>query len=115
MSEGVSGCGMPAGRGIALLADIPDGERRDGRPQRVVRRKHSVIAMPVLARLRYQIRKLVQKLNRQKLDDAFRPRLRGLPLAAPADPGGGLVSREHVADVGDTAVWAAAHGKSLER
>ena len=32
---------MSARRGIAPLADIPDGQRRDGRSQRVVRRKQS--------------------------------------------------------------------------
>jgi hypothetical protein len=44
-------------RGIAMLADIPDGERRDGRPQRVVRREDRLIPMPVLARLWDEIRK----------------------------------------------------------
>ena len=48
---------VPAGRGIPLLSDIPDRQCRDGRPQRVVRREDAVIAMPVLAWLRDQIRK----------------------------------------------------------
>jgi hypothetical protein len=26
---------VPAGRGISLLADVAEGDRRDGRPQRV--------------------------------------------------------------------------------
>jgi hypothetical protein len=43
---------MPAGRGISPLADVPDRQRRDGRAQRVVRRKHPVITMPVLPRMR---------------------------------------------------------------
>jgi hypothetical protein len=36
---------MPASHGIAPLADIPDGERRDRPPQLVIWRKHPVIAM----------------------------------------------------------------------
>jgi hypothetical protein len=46
---------MPAGRGLALLADVPDRERRDGPPERVVRCKHSVISVPVLPRRRDEI------------------------------------------------------------
>ena len=41
---------MPAGTGVAWLADVPDRERRDGFPQPVIRRKHPVVAMPVLPR-----------------------------------------------------------------
>jgi len=54
---------LPAGRGIPLLSDIPDRQCRDGRPQRVVRREDAVIAMPVLAWLRDQIRKPIQELG----------------------------------------------------
>jgi hypothetical protein len=32
---------------VSLLADIPDGKRSDRLPERVVRRKHPVIPMPV--------------------------------------------------------------------
>jgi len=32
---------------VPLLADIPDGKRRDRLPQRVVRCEYSVIPMPV--------------------------------------------------------------------
>jgi hypothetical protein len=73
----VPGMGVFAGRGIPLLADIPDRQRRDGRPQRVIRRKHPVIAMPVLAWLWDQIRKPVEELKGRTLDDAAGPRLRG--------------------------------------
>jgi hypothetical protein len=75
---GVPGMGVVAGRGIPLHADVADGERRDGRPQRVVRREDSVIPMPVFARLRDQIRKPVQELKRRELDDVAGSRLRGL-------------------------------------
>jgi hypothetical protein len=40
----------PISRGIAPLADIPDGECRDGGPKLVIRGEHPVIAMPVLPR-----------------------------------------------------------------
>ncbi|MEX0670788.1 MAG: hypothetical protein WD060_10075 [Pirellulales bacterium] len=42
-------------RGIPPLADVPDGQCRDGRPQRVVQREDAVIPMPVLAWLRDEI------------------------------------------------------------
>jgi len=47
---------IPAGSGIAPLADVPDRERRDGLPQLGIRRKHPVIAMPVLPRRRDEVR-----------------------------------------------------------
>ena len=43
---------MPTGTGIAWLADVPDREPGHGPPQLVIRRKHPVIAMPVLPRRR---------------------------------------------------------------
>lgn len=46
---------MPARRGIAPLADIPDGGRRDSFAQPVIRREHPVKAMPVLAWRRDEI------------------------------------------------------------
>jgi hypothetical protein len=49
---------MPAGRGLAPLADIPDRQRRDGFSQLVVRREYSVIPMPVLPRRRDEIGQL---------------------------------------------------------
>jgi hypothetical protein len=62
--RGVTVAPMPAGRGLALLADVPDGERRDGSPQPVIRRKHPVIPVPVLPRRRDQIREPVEELKR---------------------------------------------------
>ena len=53
--RGVTGARMPAGTGVALLADVPDGERGDAFPQPVIRREHSVIPMPVLPRRRDEI------------------------------------------------------------
>ena len=43
---------MPAGRGLAPLDNVPNGECGDGPPQFVIRRKHPVVAVPVLARRR---------------------------------------------------------------
>jgi hypothetical protein len=60
------------------LAEIADRQRRDGRPERVVRREDAVIHVPMPSRLRDEIRKPVQKLNRRELDDSAGPRLRGL-------------------------------------
>jgi hypothetical protein len=51
---------MPARRGITRLADVPDRERRDGPPQLVIRRKHPVVAMPVLPRRWDEIGESVQ-------------------------------------------------------
>jgi hypothetical protein len=106
---------MPISRGIAPLADIPDGECRDGGPELVIRGEHPVIAMPVLSRRRDQIREPVEELKWGKLDDAVSARPRGLPPAPRADAVGRLVSGEHVADATDAAVFAADHGEPLQR
>ena len=114
-SRAVTVAPMPAGRGVAALANVPDRQRRDGFPQPVIRREYSVIAMPVLPWRRDVIGEVGEQLKRREFDDAIGPRPRGLPPATPPDPVGGFVPWQHVADVGDTAVWAAVHGKSLER
>jgi hypothetical protein len=106
---------MPTGRGISPLADIPDGERRDGGPELVIRGEHPVIPVPMLPRRRDQIREPVEELKWGKLDDDADARPRGLPPASRADPVGRLVSGEHVADAGDAAVFAADHGEPLQR
>ena len=54
---------MPTSRGITRLADIPDGERRDGGPELVIRGEHPVIAMPVLPRRRHEIGQPVQEVK----------------------------------------------------
>jgi hypothetical protein len=69
---------MPAGYGLALLADVADRQRRDGFPEPVVRREHSVVAVPMLPRRRDEIRKPVQELKRRQLDEAAGSRPRGL-------------------------------------
>jgi hypothetical protein len=55
---------MSISRGIAPLADIPDGECRDGPPQHVVRGKDAVVAMQVLPRRRDEIGEPVEELER---------------------------------------------------
>ena len=73
-----------------------------------------MVAMPMLPRRRDEIGQPIQKLERRELDDAARPRPRGLAAAARPDPVGGFVSGQHGADFGSTAVWAADHGEPLE-
>ena len=84
-------------------------------PELVIRRKHPVVAMPVLPRRRDEIGEPVQELNRRELDDAIGSRPRGLSAAARPDPGGGFVPRERVADADDAAVGVADHGEPFKR
>ena len=61
---------MPISRGIAPLADIPDGERRDGGPELVIRGENPWLvssrrAMPVLPRWRHEIGQPVQEVTRR--------------------------------------------------
>ena len=100
---------MPAGRDLAPLADVPDGEGRDGRPELVIRRKHPVIAMPVLPRRRHEISEPVKELKRREFDDDAGSRPRGFTAATPPDPVGGFVPWQHVADATDAAGRAADH------
>ena len=95
----------PAGRVLAPLADIPDGQCRDGPPELVVGRKHPRVPMPMPPRRRHEIREPVKKLKPREFDDAIGSWPRGLSRAARADPVGGLVSGEHVADFGCAAAW----------
>jgi len=60
--RGLSAGRMPAGRGLAPLADVPDRQRRDGFSQLVVRCKHPVIPMPVLPRRRDKVRQTIEEL-----------------------------------------------------
>ena len=106
---------MPISRGVTRLAYIPDGERRDGGPELVIRGEHPVIAMPVLPRRRHEGSEPVEELKWGKLDDAADARPRGLPPAPRANPVGRLVSREHVADAGDAAAPVTGYRESLER
>jgi hypothetical protein len=80
-------------RGIPPLADVPDRERRDGPPQLVIRRKHPVVAMPVLPRRRDEIGESIEELKRREFDDASGSRPRRFSPATPPDPGGSFVSR----------------------
>jgi hypothetical protein len=102
---------IPASRGIASLTDIPEGECRHGPPELVIRCKHSVIPVPMLARRRDEIGEPVQELKRRELDDAVRSRSRRLAAATGSDPVRRLMSRQHVADASDLAVCTAAHGE----
>jgi hypothetical protein len=70
------------GGGIARLANVPDGQCRDGLPQLVILRKHPVVAMPVLPRWRDEIGEPVEELKRREFDDAIGSRVaRSSPAA----------------------------------
>ena len=58
---------------VPLLADIPNGKRRDRLPQWVVRRKHPVIPMPVPPGRRDQRCQTVKKLKRRQFNDTTGP------------------------------------------
>ena len=57
---------MSTGTGIAWLADVPYCLRHDGPPELVIRRKHLVVAMPVLARRRDKVRQTIEELKCRK-------------------------------------------------
>jgi hypothetical protein len=103
--RGTTGGRMPTGHSLAPLADVHDRQRRHRPPELVVRCKHHVVAMPVLARRRHEIGEPVEVLKRRELDDAIGSRPRGLPPTPPPAPFGHLVPREHVSDLGDAAGW----------
>ena len=113
MSLGRSGPGVRSG-----FLETPR-TRFGGGPELVIRCKHPVIPVPVLARRRHEIGEPVEKLKRRELDDAVRPRPRGLSRAARTDPVGGPngdpASGEHVADFGCAAACVTCHRESLER
>ena len=53
--RGVTVARIPAGTGVAPLANVPDRQRRDSPPELVVGCKHPVIPVPVLPRRRDEI------------------------------------------------------------
>ena len=69
-----------ARRGLLPLADVPDRKRRDGRPERVIRRKHPVIRVAVLPRRRHEIGQPIEKLTRREIDDAIGSWPRGIDI-----------------------------------
>ena len=78
---GVTFVPMPAGSGLAALADVADRECRDAFPQLVVRREHPVVAMAVLPRRRDEIGEPVQELKRWSRNS------NGVSSMTPVDPG----------------------------
>ncbi len=71
--------------------------------------------MPVPPRRRHEICEPVKKLTRREFDHAIGSWPRGLSRAARADPVGGLVPGEHVANASDAAACVVGYGQSLER
>jgi len=61
----------PVRLGLLPLADVADRERRDGGPERVIRRKRPVIPVLVPPWRRHEIGEPVQKLKRREFDDAI--------------------------------------------
>ena len=102
---------------VAALLCLPTftfGQRRDGPPQQVVRRKHAVVPVPVFSRWRHEIGEPIKELKRRQLDDAIHIGPRGFSRPSRADPVAGLVPRQHVADAGDAAVFTAPHGEPFQ-
>ena len=62
---------IPASRGIASLTDIPEGECRHGPPELVIRCKHSVIPVPMLARRRDEIGEPVLRIVQMLLGGRY--------------------------------------------
>ena len=100
---------------VPLLADIPDGKRRDRLPQRVVRRKHPVIPVPVPPGRWDQRCQPVKKLKRRQLDDTTGPGPRRLPRASRANPVPALVLRQGVANPLRAVARARHNQKPIER
>jgi hypothetical protein len=65
------------------------------------------MVMAVFSRWRDEIGKSVQELERREFDDTFGSRPRGLSAPSRADPIGGLVSRQPIAEASDVAVRTA--------
>jgi hypothetical protein len=63
---------MPAGRGVARSANVSDGHRRDGPPGRVVRRKHRLVAMPVLRQRWDKVSQTIEKRKWRELNIVIR-------------------------------------------
>ena len=100
---------------VPLLADIPDGKRRDRRPQQVVRRKHPVIPMPVPPGRWDQRCQTVKKLKRRQLDDTTGPGPRRLSRASRANPVPALVPGQDVANPLRAVASARHNRKPIER
>ena len=70
--------GMPAGRVLAALANVPDRQRCDGFPQPAIQGKHPVVAVPVFSRRRHKVRHTIKELSPTNSPDRdFSPLLRG--------------------------------------
>ena len=76
--------GMPAGRVLAALANVPDRQRCDGFPQPVIQGKHPVVAVPVFSRRRHKVRHTIKELKRRQLDYAGRKAGGASPAGAAA-------------------------------
>ena len=66
---------------------FPFRQRHDGWPQRVVRRKHAMIAVPVLPQRWHEIGYTIQKLKRREFNDAVGIGTGEFSRPSRADPG----------------------------
>jgi hypothetical protein len=113
--RGSQDTGMLARLRVPLLADIPDGKRRHGRPQGMVRCKHPVIPMPVPPGRRDQRCQPVKKLKRCQLDDTAGPGPRRLPRTSGPDPVPAVVPGQGVANPFRSVACAWHNRKPIER
>ena len=102
-------------RSLAPLPDVSDRQCRDGPPELVIRGKHPVMPVPMLAQWWHKISEPVEELKSGKFAAAAGSRPRGFSAAAGPDPVGGFVPRQHVADASDPAVCTAPHGEEFWR
>ncbi len=64
-------CPSPACPPVAALLCLPTfafGQRRDGPPQRVIRRENAVLPVPVFSRWRHEIGEPVEELKQRQLE-----------------------------------------------
>jgi hypothetical protein len=81
------------GCGVAPLAEIPDRRRRDGGPERVIQRKHPVVAVAMPSRRRHEVGHTIEKLEGLEFDDAVLSRGGGLALQKPRERVGLAIGR----------------------
>ena len=89
---------VPDRRGLALLADISDDQRRDGPSELLIRGKDAVVAMAVLSWRRHEVGKPVEKRKRREISHAARAGSRGFSRA----PRSGSAVPQRKVNRGDT-------------
>ena len=106
---------MPAGRVLAVLANVPDRQRRDGFPQPVIRCEHPVLPVPVFSRWWDEIGEPVQRTQTARVRQR-----RWLPAGwtfarVPGRPSWRLCVAAARNGHGDAAARVTSHGEPLQR